>query len=295
MKRTLLLIFILITGISIGMLVHNWQGQKKNNELPPQSSGTISEPTPKPQENNQTTARVLPILGTSNRLTAKQWQDMLAWRHQTEQLAAKESRLVYVNGPDQGKRVALTFDDGPDADVTPQVLNILNEYQVPATFFVTGNQVNKYRSLTKRIYDQGYLVESHAYSHQELSRMSRPDIAKELKATDQAIKVVIEVYPGLIRPPFGDVNEDVLNAVKDNEQRVIMWSIDTLDWSQQEPQHIADNVLNNVRPGEIILMHSRKGQEATVQALPTIIRGLREQGYEIVNVADLIGVQAYRN
>lgn len=293
-KKSLLLIAILIVGFGIGALSHNWiVGKQQAKSKPPsqvkQNPGTIdskSKPVP---------AKILPILGNSNRLSAKEWQNMLSWRQMAVKLAIKNQGLLYINGPTQNKKVALTFDDGPDATITPQVLKILQDYNAPATFFIKGNQALKYRSLIRKIYAQDCVVESHAYSHQELSKMSRQDIDRELTATDQVMEKVIGKKPGLIRPPYGDVNNDVLAAAQDNGQRVILWSIDTLDWSQQEPQHITDNVLKNVRFGDIILMHSREGQEATAQALPAIIKGLRQQGYTLVNVAELLGVKAYRD
>lgn len=302
-KRALLLVIILVAGISIGVLSQTlWDG-KNNHEGPPKTSGVEKEhppanlETPDNQNSEQEpfSGEILPILGTSDQLTDKEWQDMLIWRQKAVQLAVVEKGLLYVNGPDSDKRVALTFDDGPDAVITTQVLEILKEKKVEATFFFKGNQVLKYKSLVQKVYEQGFLVESHAYSHQELSKMNRLDIDRELVATDQAIRKVIGHRPGLIRPPFGEVNSNVLAAARDNQQGVILWSIDTLDWSQQEPQHIADNVLLNVRAGDIILLHSREGQEATVQALPLIIDGLQERGYQLVNVASLLGRTPYRD
>jgi len=293
-KRTFLFIIILLAGMGIGVLTQSWEGENPTPTVP-DNVGNESPGINQPTDVIKPDFEVLPILGTSDSISGKPWQAMLAWRKNAEQLAKHNTELLYINGPTRRKVVALTFDDGPDAKITPSVLQILKEYQVPATFFFKGNQVLKYKSLVRKVYEQGCLVASHAYSHQELSKLNRNDIDRELLATDQVIKKVIGRSPGLIRPPFGEVNGDVLAAAKANEQVVVLWSIDTLDWSQQEPQQIADNVLENIRDGDIILLHSREGQEATVQALPIIINGLREQGFEMVDVATLVGRSAYQD
>lgn len=294
MKRAFLFV-ILLAGIGMGMLFQSWWGEdSKAPTIPDQVSNDKPGLTKPTDEDPKSDFEVFPILGTSDRITGEAWKAMLTWRENAEKLTKKNEGLLYINGPTSKKAVALTFDDGPDADITPQVLQILKEHQITATFFFKGNQVLRYKSLVQKVYDQGCLVESHAYSHQELSKMNRSDIDPELTVTDQAIKKVIDRKPGLIRPPFGEVNSEVLAAAKANQEAVILWSIDTLDWSQQDPEHIVDNVLKNVRAGDIILLHSREGQESTVRALPNIIKGLREQGFEMVDVASLIGIPPYQ-
>jgi peptidoglycan/xylan/chitin deacetylase (PgdA/CDA1 family) len=148
--------------------------------------------------------------------------------------------------------------------------------------------------VVKRAYQEGNQIASHAYSHQELDKMSPADIKKEIVASDKAFEQVLGVQPAMIRPPFGAINTDVLQVCRNSGKIIILWSIDTLDWSQAEPDHIAKNVLNNVRPGDIILMHSCKDQEATVQALPQIIVGLQQKGYELVDLAKLLASPAYK-
>ena len=103
------------------------------------------------------------------------------------------------------------------------------------------------------------------------------------------------MQPAIIRPPYGSINNDVLDVCKNNGEKVVLWSIDTLDWSQLEPDHIVQNVLSNVRPGDIILMHSTDGREATVEALPRIIEGLRQKGYDMVSLSVLLQTPAYKN
>lgn len=98
----------------------------------------------------------------------------------------------------------------------------------------------------------------------------------------------------MIRPPFGTVNENIIQEAEKNNVVIILWSIDTLDWSQKESANIAQNVLGNVRPGDIILMHSDEDKQATAEALPTIIKGLQEKGYDIVGLDELLQLNAYK-
>lgn len=299
MKKMVLASVIII---AFGLIV--WLGYSRMNARPapsgtpqPGEQTNVNPPVPDQtgQEEQTIQPRVLDILGRSNRLTAQQWQAMQQWRSDVRQIVLDNPAAIYINGNPAKPEVALTFDDGPDDVITPQVLDVLNQYKVSGTFFFKGNQVDKYAAIVKQAYNAGYLVASHAYSHQELNKMNQTDIDKEIIATDKAFRRVIGVAPALIRPPFGAVNQDVLTVCGKENEKPVLWSIDTLDWSQQEAGNIAANVLNNVRPGDIILMHSVGGQESTVQALPSIITGLQARGYVMVDVATLLNLPAYKN
>jgi peptidoglycan/xylan/chitin deacetylase (PgdA/CDA1 family) len=262
--------------------------QLENNE-------TISPPKVEQNDNSPgEETRVLDILGNSDNLSPQEWTAMQAWRKNVQQMASENAASLFLNGSSPKAQVALTFDDGPDEEFTARVLDVLKQYNVPATFFFKGNQLDRYASVAKRAYEEGNLIASHAYSHQELDKMSAPDIEKEIVASDKAFERVLGVQPAMIRPPFGAINQDVLEVCSNNQEKVILWSIDTLDWSQPEPDHIAQNVLRNVRPGDIILMHSCKDREATVQALPQIIVGLQQKGYELVDLSKLLKIPAYK-
>lgn len=219
---------------------------------------------------------------------------MAEWRQEVYDIAAKNEGLVFLNGPVAEKEVCLTFDDGPDDIVTPQVLDILKKYKVKGNFFFKGNRIRKYPDVVKRTYREGNLVLSHAYSHQELNKINAYDIDKEIWATEKAFEEVLGVKPALIRPPFGSTNTDVINEISSNGCKMILWSIDTLDWSQREKQNIVKNVLDNVRAGDIILMHCDEDKQVTVEALPVVLEGLKSRGYTIVGLDDLLGVEAYK-
>jgi peptidoglycan/xylan/chitin deacetylase (PgdA/CDA1 family) len=294
MKKFLLVSSLIVIFLAVGFVLHGWI---RNSDIPHhEKKETISHD--KIEQNDSSTKeepRVLDILGNSDNLSPNEWAAMQSWRKNVAQMALENKGSLFLNGSSERAQVALTFDDGPDEEYTARVLDVLKQYNVHATFFFKGNQLDNYAFVAKRAYEEGNLVASHAYSHQELDEMSAPDVEKEIAATDEAFERVIGVQPGMIRPPFGAINQNVLEVCSNNQEKVILWSIDTLDWSQPEPDHISQNVLKNVRPGDIILMHSCKDREATVQALPQIIKGLQQKGYEMVDLSVLLKIPPYKS
>jgi peptidoglycan/xylan/chitin deacetylase (PgdA/CDA1 family) len=176
-------------------------------------------------------------------------------------------------------RVALTFDDGPDI-YTPQVLKVLRAYRVQATFFVMGRKAAARPDLVRAEASDGHLVENHSWSHPHLADLDQAQIDRELASTQRAITAAGAPAPTLFRPPFGNTSATVDGEGKLLGLRVIRWSIDTDDWRGREPGDIAASVLDQAVPGSVVLMHDGVRQSAaTVQALPTVIRGLRERGF----------------
>lgn len=204
--------------------------------------------------------------------------------------------VVVYQGPNEKKRVALTFDDGPDRTYTPQVLNILKGEQVPATFFVVGKEVSRNGDVAKRIVSEGHVIANHTWSHLYLPNLPDKRVEGELDRAVQAVKKATGKEMSLMRPPYG--------AVKGKEERIthighriINWDVDTNDWKPgRTSQQILAAVKGHTVPGSIVLMHSGGGnRSATVQALPEIIRYLKQQGYEFVTVDQLLDVPAYIN
>jgi peptidoglycan/xylan/chitin deacetylase (PgdA/CDA1 family) len=297
LKKALVVIIFIIIGLLAGGYGYAWVNANRvdSRTSPNKQPAEVQTPSsPQPQDTPPETVKPLEILGESDKLTEAQWAAMQQWRQTVQQMAATHPDSLYLNGSGAKKQVALTFDDGPDEALTGAVLDVLKQYEVTGTFFFKANQLTKYPAVVKRAYQEGNQIASHAYSHQELDKMSPADIEKEIVASDKAFEQVLGVQPAMIRPPFGAINTDVLQVCRNSGEIIILWSIDTLDWSQKEPDHIAKNVLNNVRPGDIILMHSCKDQEATVQALPQIIAGLQQKGYDLVDLATLLTSPAYK-
>lgn len=232
------------------------------------------------------------ILGRSSKLTDKQWQAMVAWRRDVVTLAAKQPN-IRINGSPDRKAVCLTFDDAPDPKITPQILDILAQRQVRASFFIVGKQIGD-GLLVKRAYSDGHLVLSHGWSHRSLIHLDKATVDSEMKQTDDRLYELIDRRPALVRPPYGDIDATTAGRLSDLGDTAVLWSLDSLDWSLNDADAITANVLDNVRPGEIILLHSTKDREATAQALPRIITGLEKQGYSFIGLDEMLGTSAYR-
>ena len=221
--------------------------------------------------------------------------DELAERAPVPSFYYKEKpAATYYQGSTKEKKIALTFDDGPDSTYTKQVLDILKQHQVPATFFVIGNQVHRHPDVMKRIVDEGHVVANHTWSHPNLMKVSDTKVRQEITKTYQAVEKVTGKKMAMLRPPYGAVKgkEKVIQQMGIS---VIQWDIDTLDWKPgQTPDQIIKSVVHHVSPGSIVLQHSGGGdRSATVQALPQLIQNLKQQGYQFVTVNELLDIPAY--
>jgi len=235
----------------------------------------------------------LPIVGKSNQLSEKAWANMQTWRTKMLAFAKSHPNDVILNGPNE-KKVALTFDDGPDDKTTISILDTLAKYKIKGSFFFVGKNVNQFPDVVKRAYDEGHLVLSHSFSHDDLTTKKAADIHADLKQTEDAIAKVIGRKPAILRTPYGETDEKVVKAAKEDGYHIVLWSIDTLDWSQKERDNIVKNVITNVRNGDIILMHSSKEQAVSAEALPVIIEQLHNKGFEIVDLQSMLGIKAYK-
>ena len=176
----------------------------------------------------------------------------------------------------------------------PKILKELHDENVKASFFLIGNKIKYHKNVIKEAFDDGNLILSHAYSHSEMTKFTDSKIKDELISTEDEIFRVIGKRPALIRPPYGDVNERVLDTISRNGYISILWSIDTLDWSKKDPTAISNNVLQNIRPGEIILMHCNEDKEATYEALKIMIPELKKRGYSFLTVAEMLKTNGYK-
>lgn len=235
---------------------------------------------------------ILSIKGTSKNLSASAWESMLRWRQSILIFPKNYPHDVFVNGPNK-KMVALTFDDGPDRINTPQIIAALKQENVKGTFFFIGQKVQQNPDIVKSAYDNGNVIGSHSFLHHELTKESAEGIRQDLNQSSEAIRKIIGKSPALLRPPYGDTDARVINIAKEQQYKVIIWSIDTLDWSQKEQAHIKKNIFDNVRNGDIILMHSDDDKTETAKAVPTIIKELKRRGVEIVDVATLLNTNPY--
>jgi len=183
-----------------------------------------------------------------------------------------------------GKVLALTFDDGPNPAATPRVLDILRDAGVPATFCTIGTQVRAQPKLVQRIVDEGHQLCNHTLDHVEgLETQPRERVESEIAGGRDAIVEVTGEPPAFYRPPGGSLGPVIYEVAAANDEAVLYWSIDPLDWKKPSRDELVSSVLGQLKPGGIILLHDGGGdREATVAALPAIIEGARAQGYTFV-------------
>jgi peptidoglycan/xylan/chitin deacetylase (PgdA/CDA1 family) len=187
-------------------------------------------------------------------------------------------------GPTASKRVALTFDDGPDS-LTPRYLELLDDLGVPATFFVCGNRAEKQPEVVREYLRRGHQVASHGYDHTSFPKLSRRELLDQLSKTEAAIGGQISGR-AWVRPPHGALDAMSLITTRGAGYVVALWSLDSQDYTDKDPSSLAERCgPRNVRPGDVILFH--EGQEWTLEALPRIVTGLQASGLECVTMYDL--------
>ena len=200
-----------------------------------------------------------------------------------------------VRGPAAGRRVALTFDDGPASPFTEQILDILRNRQVTATFFVCGQNVERYPEILRRIYAEGHEIGNHAYSHPFFYFRSRAFMAAEIDRTQEAIEGITGQRPTLFRPPFGVRWRGIYAVLRERGLRLVTWSDTGYDW-KYGTEDIVHKTLEGLGPGSIILLHDGRrtyppggvDQSSTVRALPAIIDGALRAGLTFVPVSDFL-------
>ena len=184
--------------------------------------------------------------------------------------------------PKEEKLIALTFDDGPVQGSTEKILDILEQYNGTATFFVLGEKAQENPRILQRMVSLGCEIGSHTYSHKNLTKLNAADIQTEIQKTDDVIRSAVGHTPTLLRPPYGAYDTNVLNAAN---RPVVIWGVDTKDWESRDPQKIVDHILSHAHDGAVILLHDIYG--TTAQAIETAIPKLLEAGYRLVTVSEL--------
>ncbi len=201
---------------------------------------------------------------------------------------------VFFESQTNKKIVALTFDDGPYSPYTEQLLDVLKEYEVPATFFVVGQNVEKNPELVKRIVDEGHQLGNHTYHHVDLLKIDRKTIEEEIDRTNKVIKAATGTVPHLMRPPHGFRDPVVMEIMATRGLKVVEWSIMSRDWTNPGVEAIVERTLAKVKNGSIILLHdgdgiaSKASRAQTVEATRRIIQTLSVQGYKFVTVDEIL-------
>jgi peptidoglycan/xylan/chitin deacetylase (PgdA/CDA1 family) len=199
------------------------------------------------------------------------------------------SYTSYVElGGRRRREVALTFDDGP-GPATPRILAILRKTHTPATFFVVGRSVRSYPWLVAAEARDGFVVGDHTETHPFMSQLTPLAQAAELRQAADDIQRAHGRYPRLFRPPYGVFDKATLAVLRARRMLMVLWSVDTKDYSQPGVNKIVYTAVSGVQPGAIILMHDGGGNRAqTVAALPRIILRLRRRGFRLVSIPQLI-------
>lgn len=207
-----------------------------------------------------------------------------------QQIAALQmhNRLLYT-GNRYLPEIALTFDDGPNPYYTPQVLAILQQFGIKATFFCIGRQVARYPDLVKQEYTDGNLVGNHSWSHPNLALLSGSEIVSQINFTIDAIQQAIGIRPTFFRPPYGVFNERVLTKANLLGLTTIIWNDEARDWTMPGTDVIVSRILNLAGDGAIILLHDGGGDRSqTIAALPAIITTLQSRGFQFVTLQQML-------
>lgn len=193
----------------------------------------------------------------------------------------EEDNYDILNYTKSDKMVAFTFDDGPSYN-TIKIVNTLVKYDSKATFFLVGNQIEKYAKTMDVLVKNGMDIGNHTYSHKELTKLRDKEILKEIDLTNQVIYNKTGIKPMFLRPSYGAMNKRIKKL---STMPIIIWNIDTLDWKYHNSNKIKDKILKYVSDGDIILMHDT--YVATLNAVEMVIPELKKQGYKIVSVSEL--------
>ncbi len=202
---------------------------------------------------------------------------------------------VLVRGPAEGQRLALTFDDGPASPYTEQILQILANYKIPATFFLCGKNVERLPDLARRIVAEGHTVGNHTFTHPFLYFRSRATIAGEIDRTQDIIEKTTGVRPKVFRPPYGGRWIGLLPVLRERGLSLVQWSDPGYDWKKAR-HDIIRLTLRRLRGGSVLLLHDgmeprapgEVNQSETVAALPDIIEGAQQRGFKFVSVLEFL-------
>ena len=190
-----------------------------------------------------------------------------------------------------GKKIAITFDDGPNP-YTERVLDVLKANNIQATFFCIGSQIEKYPEIFKRIIAENHIVGNHSYSHSnKIGLFSKAEMISEIERTDEIIKRYSGKKSNYYRPPFGVTNPNIAKALKVTKHKVIGWNIRSLDTKIKSEEKILIRIKKRLSPGSIVLLHDTS--EKTVRVLEQLLVILSENQYEAVTVETLLKIPAY--
>ena len=194
---------------------------------------------------------------------------------------------MHVDGP----YIAMTFDDGPSATLTPKLLDLLAAHHIKATFFVIGENVAEHPEIVARAAREGHEIANHSWSHPNLAKLSDEGVRRQLWRTDDAIKSATGMRPTLLRPPYGSITEREKRWIHyEFGYHIVLWDVDPYDWKRPGPAVVRNRILQETRPGSIVLSHDI--HPGTIEAMPSTFDALEAKGFKFVTVSELIRAAA---
>lgn len=188
-------------------------------------------------------------------------------------------------GDTQEKAVAFMFNVDWGEEILPDLLEVLKEEKVTATFFISGKFAKKFPQLVANIAENGHEIGNHGYSHPHSDKLSVEQNMKEITDTEKVFQEIKINSAKIFAPPYGEHGQSVLKAADSLGYKTIMWTLDTIDWQDPTPEVILNRILPKVDHGSLILMHPKS---CTLQALPGLIKSLRDQDYQFKKVTEII-------
>ena len=202
------------------------------------------------------------------------------------------TRLVPIYNVDtEKKQVAITFDAAWGADKTEEIIEVLNEYDVTATFFLVGFWVDEYSEIVKKIDENGFEIGTHSNTHPDMVKLDKSTMKNELEVSISKIKDITGKEVKLFRAPFGSYNNTLIETAGELGLQTIQWDVDTLDWKGISASQVTDRVMKKVKNGSIILMHNNA--DYVVDSLRLCLDWLKLKGYEVTSVGELVYSEGY--
>ena len=190
------------------------------------------------------------------------------------------------------KVVALTFDDGPDTPYTQQILALLKKHNIKATFYLLGGNAKAYPQLVKQTMAEGHDLGNHTMYHDQMRHKSVEKIKKDLQTTDNIIRSLGYKKEITFRAPYGITSPELKTALRQLDKRMVLFTFLAQDWTKISSQQIYNNVMKQLKPGLIITLHDGgHHRENTVKATEMLIKTLKERGYRMVTVSELLKMQ----
>lgn len=209
-------------------------------------------------------------------------------------ILVRKDTLYHVDTSE--KIVALTFDDGPSDEWTPQILDELKQTGVKATFFMIGKHVEKYPDIVRRVHDEGHEIGNHTYDHHGIFYFTPEELTEEIERTDVALERITGERTKYFRPPKAWITDKEKRQLRDMGYIPVLWTLNSKDWVTFDDKYVVPHIVKHIKPGDIILFHDSGGvfgidkgdRHETVKSIPQVIAELRLRGYRFVTISELI-------